>query len=121
MVKNKLPSIIIVLSALVIGWLGATSFIPRFKEPSPQEMYNQLISQRDIAIQKAVERGDYRCCIHPPCTMCYMEANQWNNYKAGTCACDDLIAEGKKPCPQCERGLCETTEDGTCISNSKNE
>ena len=69
-------------------------------------MRQRIISQRDHAIQLAKERGEYKCCIEPPCTMCYMEANQWNNHTAGTCACDDLIAEGKEPCPQCARGLC---------------
>jgi len=46
-----------------------------------------------------------------------MEANQWNNFTAGTCACDDLIAQGKEPCPQCKRGLCEG-EDSACSIKS---
>lgn len=68
-------------------------------------MYKRIVKERDYAIGQALARGDYRCCINPPCTMCFMEANQWNNWKAGTCACDDLIAQGKEACPQCKRGL----------------
>jgi len=79
-----------------------------FKNLSPEEMYQTIINERDYAIGEAIERGDYRCCINPPCTMCYLEANQWNNFTAGTCACDDLIAQGKEPCPQCQRGFCES-------------
>jgi hypothetical protein len=78
---------------------------PSFNSLEPEQMHQQIISQRDTAIQLAKSRGDYRCCIDPPCTMCYMEANQWNNYQAGTCACDDLIAQGLEPCPQCARAL----------------
>jgi hypothetical protein len=77
-----------------------------FEQLLPKEMHNRLISQRNYAIQQAKKRGDYKCCIEPPCTMCYMNANKWNNQTPGTCACDDLIAMGKKPCPECERGLC---------------
>jgi len=52
--------------------------------------------------------------------MCYMEANQWNNFTPGTCACDDLIAQGKEPCPQCKAGLCQVGEDASsCDSDNK--
>ena len=72
---------------------------------SADELYDRIIEERDYGIKKTAAKGDYRCCINPPRTMCYMEANQWNNYKAGARACDDLIARGGKPCPQCERGV----------------
>ena len=101
---------------------------PAFKNLDTEAMYNRIIKERDYAINKARMDGNYRCCIDPPCTMCYMEANKWNNAMAGTCACDDLIAEGKEPCPQCKRGLGEThgednafcdinAEISTCNSN----
>jgi len=49
-----------------------------------------------------------------------MEANKWNNFQAGTCACDDLIAQGKEPCPQCKTGLCEVGESASsCDSDNK--
>jgi len=79
----------------------------------------EIIAAKDLVISEAVEAGDYRCCINPPCTMCFMEENQWNNFQAGTCACDDLIAQGKEPCPQCKKGLCKTTEEATCKTNGK--
>jgi len=102
---------ILTLISLIAGAaLGYFVFfnIQDFKNLSPEEMYQRIISERDYAIAKAIERGDYRCCINPPCTMCYMEANQWNNYTPGTCACDDLIAQSKEPCPQCKKGLCSS-------------
>jgi len=108
--------IIIVILILLVG--GATGYLifvsqnPNFEDLSAEEKYERIIHERDIAIAEAKEAGDFRCCIHPPCTMCYMEANEWNNFTPGTCACDDLIAQGKEPCPQCKRGL----EDGTCSS-----
>ena len=85
-----------------------------FEHMTSEEMHQQILSERDHAIKVASEDGYYNCCIEPPCTMCYMEANIWNNYEAGTCACDDLIAQGKEPCPQCKNGLCEISENDTC-------
>lgn len=96
------------------GRLASQVSSPSFENLTPAQMHERIIKQRDYAIAKAVEAGDYRCCITPPCTMCYMEANQWNNNKPGTCACDDLIAQGKDPCPQCEKGLCDTDKKGIC-------
>lgn len=100
--------IIIILIFFIGGFAGYIIFNmqnPSFAKLSPKAMYDRIIEERDYAISRAVLAGDFRCCINPPCTMCYMEANQWNNYTAGTCACDDLIAQGKEACPQCQRGL----------------
>ena len=111
---NKL--IFTILMFLVGGFFVYLVFgIPslNFNGLDPTEMYQRIIQERDFAINQAIIRGDYKCCISPPCTMCYMEANQWNNYTSGTCACDDLIALGEKPCPQCVRGSCEG-EGSTC-------
>ena len=126
---KNLTKILTILTAVILGFtlsqnlahkdtgeiLGDTSEETVFENLSPEETHQKIISERDVAIQKAKEAGDYRCCIHPPCTMCYMEANQWNNHTAGTCACDDLIAQGKDPCPQCERGLCESDSAEVCL------
>lgn len=101
----------------MVGYFIAQKQNPPFESLGKGEMYKRIVAERDFAIQKAVEKGEYKCCISPPCTMCYMEANQWNNFKAGTCSCDDLIALGKDPCPQCERGLCEKDKKGTCKVN----
>jgi hypothetical protein len=110
---------------LFLGGIGGfyifNSINPGFENLNTEEMHKRIIEERDIAIAKAVKRGDYRCCISPPCTMCYMEANKWNNFTAGTCACDDLEARGEEACPQCERGLDELhDEDNTfCDINTK--
>ena len=111
--KTSLFFLLLVIAAGV-SFLITKRQNPAFETLNAQEMHKRIIKERDFAIQKAVEAGDYRCCIEPPCTMCYMEANQWNNFTAATCVCDDLIAQGKEPCPQCKRGLCETSTEGTC-------
>ncbi|MFH1610572.1 MAG: hypothetical protein ABIA91_01660 [Patescibacteria group bacterium] len=120
-----MKNIIILFLIFLIGGFASylvfgLNYTP-FEKFSEQEMYQKIVENRDLAISKAVVAGKYHCCINPPCTMCYMEANQWNNYTAGTCACDDLIAEGKEACPQCRRGLDEIhSEDGTsCDINSQ--
>lgn len=87
---------------------------PFFKSLSPKQKQEMIVSLRDEAIKEAEERGEYRCCIKPACTMCYMEANQWNNYRAGTCVCDDLLAQGKEACPQCKNGLCQMKSAEMC-------
>lgn len=114
----KKQVLFLIIFSIIIGFGLALLVVDdqsfSFKDLSVKEMHQLIVEQRDIAVQKAVKEGNYKCCINPPCTMCFMEANQWNNYQAGTCACDDLIAQGKEPCPQCQESLCETTEAGTC-------
>ncbi len=108
-----------IISIILISLLGGglASYLlfslqnPAFNKLTPSEMYQRIISERDYAIAKAKEKGDYKCCINPPCTMCYMEANEWNNFTAGTCACDDLISQGKEPCPQCKKGIIKDIKD----------
>lgn len=101
------------------SWLVWQFSKPDFKSLTAEQMYHRIISERDYAIGKAVEASAYRCCINPPCTMCYLEANQWNNFTPATCACDDLIAQGQEPCPQCQRGLCQTDGKGACKFNGE--
>ena len=102
-------TILILLVSGSLGYFISNLQNPSFENLSPDEMHERITQERDLAISKAIMAGDYGCCINPPCTMCYMEANQWNNFEAGTCACDELIAQGEKPCPQCERGLIKDT------------
>lgn len=107
-----MKKIIFFISMLLLGGLAGYLFFnmhnPAFEKLNSEAMYQEIIKERDYAIDQAVAMGDYKCCINPPCTMCYMEANQWNNFTAGTCACDDLIAQGKDPCPQCKNGACSS-------------
>ncbi|NQU77968.1 hypothetical protein HQ544_04710 [Candidatus Falkowbacteria bacterium] len=110
---NKIAVVILLLLISgVAGYFISDSLQVNFEDLSAVEKYERIIQERDIAISEAKTAGDFRCCINPPCTMCFMEANEWNNFTPGTCACDDLIAQGKEPCPQCKRGLA----DGTCSS-----
>lgn len=110
---NKLLLGILIIIIIAVGCLVGYLLFERqgddFEELSTIEMLEQITKNRDFAIQKAMAAGDYRCCIDPPCTMCFMEANKWNNFEAGTCACDDLIAQGKEACPQCQGGLKKDT------------
>jgi len=110
----KLLRVLSFIASIFIGLAASFVFVNSQKTPfeklGAEEMLKTVIAQRNIAIQKAVEEGNYRCCINPPCTMCYMQPNQWNNYTAGTCACDDAILEGREPCPQCNTGICETNQ-----------
>ena len=121
MIKTALILLLLLLIAGKFGFSLTKTPNPLFETLNSKEKHQRIIEERDFAIQKAVEAGDYRCCIEPPCTMCYMEANQWNNFAAGTCACDDLIAQGEEPCPQCKSGLCETDAGGTCQVNGDKE
>ncbi len=107
---NYLKIISIFLIGLGLGLVFYYFPSSSFSKLSPDEMHQQVISQRDFAIKEAIARGEYNCCIEPACTMCYMEANQWNNQKAGTCDCVDLIIKGEEPCPQCKRELAKQAE-----------
>lgn len=80
-----------------------------FKELNPEDLRQRIIKERDYGISQAVMAGLYRCCISPPCSMCYMEANQWNYGKVGACACDDFIAKSEAPCPQCQKAMVKDT------------
>jgi hypothetical protein len=115
------PLLFLLLTTAITWFLINKQRNTSFRSLNAQQLYQKIIEERDFAIQKAEKAGDYRCCIEPPCTMCYMKANQWNNFTAGTCACDDLIAQGKEPCPQCKGGLCETSTDGSCKINGKQD
>jgi hypothetical protein len=118
-----MEKLFVIIFLVLIGGLGGFLFFQiqysslSFADLNPEKKYQRIIEERDLAIQEAVENNIYQCCLEPPCTMCYLEANQWNNFQAGTCACDELIAEGKEPCPQCKKGLCQTDEEGVCEAN----
>ena len=111
---KKIFLIFCFLVSLILVWQITKRRNQSFASLSPAEKHQQIISQRDLAIREAAKDGNYRCCIKPACTMCYMEANEWNNHQVGTCACDDLIVQGKEPCPQCRRGLCEGSQEASC-------
>lgn len=113
--KNKIIFLIIFVFAFMLSYV-AFGQETKFEDLDADEKQRLIVLQRDKAIYEAKDRGDYKCCIDPACTMCYMEANQWNNFKAGTCACDDFIAQDKEPCPQCKNGL---GNNASCDTSNK--
>ncbi len=74
------------------------------------------------AIEIAEEKGEYKCCIEPACTMCYL--GHWK-FEKGTCYCDDAIREGRDEdiCPECvkgiEKGFCKSTKQEECELDKK--
>lgn len=78
---------------------------------------SEIMSEIDLALEEAVKSGDYKCCINPPCKMCYL--GNWL-FEDGKCDCDNKIAQGKidEVCPECvhgmEEGNCESVTTDTC-------
>ena len=104
--------VIVTAGMLSFLWFSPQVFI--YKLTGAEGLHEHMTKTREYGIKMAHERGEYNCCIEPDCTMCYSEGNKWNYGKAGTCACDDFIARGEEPCPQCARAL-------SCGSESKDE
>jgi hypothetical protein len=114
--KEKIKSwiilglIIAVILLLVVGYL----FWQNYSWNKPFETNRQrIISEIDKVLRKAVASGDYKCCINPPCKMCFLGNWIWQD---GRCRCDEEIARGnwENVCPECRRsveaGKCESTE-----------
>jgi len=107
--RTKL-TIFILITALMVG--AAVFFVAtKTGENTFEENREKVLSQLYLAIEDAEETGKYKCCIEPPCTMCYLGDWIWEN---GTCDCDEKIAMGEwdEVCPQCKRGI----EEGRCKS-----
>ncbi|MBT3690282.1 hypothetical protein HOE31_02570 [bacterium] len=113
---NKQSLILIIITLIAVTSLAALVIFPNYfiyRFMGPEGMHEHMTKVREYGIHMAGERGEYNCCIEPDCTMCYSEGNKWNYGKAGTCACDDFIARGEEPCPQCARALdCSSDEEG---------
>lgn len=98
----------------LVFWIVSVSLIINFiflysfnVDKSPDQAIGDLYD----AISIAEEKGVYKCCIEPACTMCYL--GHWK-FDKGTCYCDDAIAEGRDEdvCPACIKGL----KEGDCNS-----
>ncbi len=115
--KNQI--FLLIISVIAISLLTLLLFFPNFflyRLMGTEGIHKFMTETRDYGIHMAQERGEYRCCIEPACTMCYFEANKWNYGKAGTCVCDDFIARGEEPCPQCVNALdCSSTSENSEI------
>jgi len=100
-VKKSVFAILLVLFVFAIASLSYIVFqAPTFREGPVGFLKDGDI---DSIINQAQAKGEYRCCMNPPCELCVLKANPGNNYKAGTCACDDLISQGKAPCLECQK------------------
>jgi len=77
---------------------------------SPEKVIENLYD----AIESAEQKGEYKCCIEPACTMCYL--GHWK-FEKGSCHCDEAISEGRLDdvCPECKSGI----KKGFCKSTIK--
>jgi len=105
----KLVIVLIVIILVLVGWLISKDSFEERREKNISEM------------EKLIGEADYKCCINPPCTMCYLGNWIWDD---GTCDCDGEIAKGNwdNVCPECkggmEKGECESDlAPGTCEIN----
>ena len=111
--KNKpliiiLVFLLLIASAVIITLKLQTdklSLNDNTENYNSENVYKNVVDTLYAGINQAKAEGNYRCCIEPDCTMCYLSANIWNYNTPGTCACDDFIARGEEPCPQCAKGL----------------
>lgn len=100
-----------IIIGIILSYISF-SYTNKSQNINSQSILDSAVKIREAGIKMAQAEGKYRCCIDPPCTMCYLEANQWNNYTIGTCACDDLIALGQEPCPQCKKSFTCDSQEG---------
>ncbi len=83
-----------------------------------QQKRENVISLMENAIDQEIKAGNYKCCIDPPCTMCFLGEWLWDD---GICRCDDMIASGEfdKVCPECKSGIesgeCKSSQKGFCV------
>ena len=85
------------------------------QEENFEQKRTRVLDELSLAIEDAESQGKYKCCIEPPCTMCYLGDWIWND---GTCDCDGLIKKGDwdNVCPQCIKGI----EEGNCNGEKLN-
>lgn len=103
--------IITIVITVIIFVLIKAQTTNDFKSKSFKDKRSQILSEIDIALKEATKSGNYKCCIEPPCKMCFLGNWIW---KEGTCNCETMIAQGQwdKVCPECKAGI----KEGRCIS-----
>lgn len=112
--KNKKSIILFIFLGIFIGIVFANLY-PNLQSFEKKRM--SIINDMEMLINQQVKEGNYKCCIEPACTMCFMGDWLWDN---GICRCDDMIVKGEfdKVCPQCkkglEEGLCKSTDEKPC-------
>jgi len=125
--KKNLKNSFIMVAIMIVIMVAAVIVIPSTlhmnqninsnSKTTFEQKRDEIVSEIFSTIDKAEElEGTYRCCIDPPCTMCFLGNWIW---KDGTCDCDGMIVQGEwdKVCPQCVRGI----EEGRCISTKIEE
>ncbi|MBU2638629.1 MAG: hypothetical protein KJ955_06660 [Nanoarchaeota archaeon] len=102
---------LVLLIGIFMG-VGLAASYPYFQ--SFESRRATILNDMEQLIEEQVKEGNYRCCIEPACTMCFMGSWIWDD---GICRCDDMIASGQddKVCPQCKKGL----EEGRCKSSDE--
>lgn len=112
----KFIVLFLIIAAVITGFLLR-------KDNSEIESLNKkkdrVVSEINELLTKATLAGDYKCCIVPPCKMCFLGDWIWQD---GSCDCDTEIAMGNwdNVCPECkigvEEGRCSSTiNPGTCV------
>lgn len=106
----------IIFLVMTIIILTALVYASRLQTENFEQKRERILNELSLAIDEAIGEGRYKCCIDPPCTMCYMGNWLWSD---GSCYCDDMILKGEfdKVCPQCIKGI----EEGKCISTNKEQ
>ena len=110
-INNKKFIFLFLFVGISIGIVFANLY-PNFQ--SFEKKRSNIINDMEMLIEQQTKEGNYRCCIEPACTMCFMGNWLWDD---GICRCDDMIANGEddKVCPQCKKGL----EEGFCKYSEK--
>lgn len=109
----KMKKIILVAFLVFVILIAFTAI--NMKKENFEQKRERILNELSGAINEARLQGKYKCCIEPPCTMCYLGNWIWED---GTCHCDEMIAKGEidKVCPQCKKGIGE----GKCTSTETN-
>lgn len=107
----------LIVLALLIGAAMGSALVLDQRLFSYQQKRGIVLENMMAAIEHSVSDGDYRCCIEPACTMCFLGEWMWDD---GICRCDDLIREGNfdQVCPQCKsqiaQGKCKSSLADKC-------
>jgi hypothetical protein len=110
------PKLIILIALILVFFLGYFAIKDYSRTESFEQARSGILTDINDLLEKAEESGEYKCCIEPPCKMCFL--GNWI-FESGKCDCDRFIAQGDldNVCPECrhgiEQGECQSTLD-TC-------
>jgi len=114
----KFIILFLVIFVVVFGYLLIRDY---FRTESLDQKRQKNISEMEELINKAMLTGDYKCCISPPCKMCFLGDWIWQD---GRCDCDTemVLGDWDNVCPECKKGVkegrCSSSKaPGTCIIN----